>query len=63
MTYEYIVYKDIYYVPRAPSLCEARERDEFFKKHFEVEPMIVGPFEWEILSTKMEVSSVDTNEF
>jgi len=55
MTYTYIKYKDIYYVPRMPSLCEAREREEIFVKEFGVEPFIVGPFEWELLSTKFEM--------
>jgi len=55
MTYEFIIYKDRYYVPRAPSMCEARERNEAFKKHFETEPLIVGPFEWEMLSQKTAV--------
>ena len=55
MTYTYIIYNDIYYVPRMPSLCEAREREEIFVKEFGVEPFIVGPFEWELLSTKFEM--------
>lgn len=55
MTYEFIIYKDMYYVPRAPSICEARKRSEDFKKQFDVEPMIVGPFEWEMLSQKTAV--------
>ena len=55
MTYEFIIYKDTYYVPRTPSLCEAREREEVFKKQFNVEPLIVGPFEWEMLSQRTAV--------
>lgn len=55
MTYEFIIYKDVYYVPRAPSICEARKRSEDFKKHMNVETMIVGPLEWEMLSQKYNV--------
>tara|TARA_Y100000992_G_C21266171_1_gene494066 strand:+ start:611 stop:754 length:144 start_codon:yes stop_codon:yes gene_type:complete len=36
------------------SLCEAREREEIFVEAFGEEPFIIGPFEWEILSTKFE---------
>ena len=53
-TYTYINHNGIYYVPRMPSLCEAREREEIFVEEFGVEPFIIGPFEWEILSTKFE---------
>ena len=54
MTYEYIIYKDRYFVPRAPSMCEARERNEIFLEHLGVEPFIVSPLEWELLSVKVE---------
>ena len=54
MSYIYIVHNDIYYVPRMPSLCEAREREEIFVKEFGDAPFIVGPFEWELLSSKFE---------
>ena len=62
MTYAYIKYKDIYYVPRMPSLCEAREREEIFVKEFGVEPFIVGPFEWELLSTKFEMLTLEVSD-
>tara|TARA_R110002167_G_scaffold5660_2_gene26315 strand:+ start:83 stop:355 length:273 start_codon:yes stop_codon:yes gene_type:complete len=52
-TYVYIPHGDILYVPRAPSLCEARERGEFLEGKFDKDVMIVGPFEWEILSGKL----------
>jgi len=51
-TYVYIKHNGIYYVPRTPSLCEAREREEIFVEEFGEEPFIIGPFEWEILSSK-----------
>ena len=54
MTYVYILHNNIYYVPRTSSLCEAREREEMFVEEFGEEPFIVGPFEWEILSSKFE---------
>ena len=62
MTYAYIKYKDIYYVPRMPSLCEAREREEIFVKEFGVEPFIVGPFEWDLLSTKFEMLTLEVSD-
>jgi hypothetical protein len=62
MTYAYVKYKDIYYVPRAPSICEARRRSEYFKKHLDVEPMIVGPFEWELLATKFEMLTLEVKD-
>jgi hypothetical protein len=55
MIYEFIIYRQTYYVPRAPSLCEARERQEVFKEHFDTEPVIVSPLEWELLMTKTNV--------
>ena len=62
MTYIYIVHNDIYYVPRMPSLCEARAREEIFVKEFGDEPFIVGPFEWEILSTKFEMLTLEVSD-
>ena len=58
MTYAYIKYKDIYYVPRMPSLCEAREREERFVEEFGSEPFIIGPFEWEMLATKFPMLTI-----
>jgi len=55
MTYEFIIYNNHYYVPRAPSLCYARARQEAFMEHFEVEPVIISPLEWELLCTKTAV--------
>ena len=55
MTYEFIIYRESYYVPRAPSLCEARARQEAFIEHFNTEPVIVSPLEWELLLTKTNV--------
>lgn len=48
--YIYDEQKEFYYVPRAPSLCEARTRASIFMKHFGDEPLIVNPQTWEILS-------------
>lgn len=62
MTYTYIKHNDIYYVPRMPSLCEAREREEIFVKEFGAEPFIVGPFEWEIISTKFETLTLEVSD-
>lgn len=62
MTYRFIVYREIYYVPRSPSLCEARERNEVFQEHFGTEPVIVSPLEWELLSTKTNILTFHTND-
>ena len=62
MTYAYILYNEIYYVPRMPSLCEARARQDVFVKEFGEEPMIVGPFEWEILATKFEMLTLEVKD-
>ena len=62
MTYTYIKHNNIYYVPRMPSLCEAREREEIFVKEFGDEPFIVGPFEWELLSTKFEMLTLEVSD-
>lgn len=62
MTYEFIIYNDHYYVPRAPSLCEARERSKEFKKRFDVEPMIVSPLEWELLTTKFTILTLHVSD-
>ena len=45
-----------------PSLCEAREREEIFVKEFGDEPFIVGPFEWEILSTRLEILTLEVSD-
>ena len=61
MTYEYIIYNEHYYVPRAPSLCEARERHETFFEQFGAEPLIVGEHEWKLLSSKMDVLTLESS--
>ena len=58
MKYEFIIYKQFYYVPRLPSLCEARERNEVFIEHFNVEPLIVGDVEWNIMTDKLTVTTL-----
>ena len=62
MTYIYIVHNDIYYVPRMASLCEAREREETFVEEFGDEPFIVGPYEWELLSSKFERKILEVSD-
>jgi len=62
MTYIYIKYNDTYYVPRMPSLCEARERHEVFVEEFGQEPFIIGPFEWDLLSSKFESLSLKVGD-
>jgi hypothetical protein len=54
MTYEYIYdeEKGFYYVPRAPSICEARTRESLFLKHFGETPAIVSPSAWTLLKNR-----------
>ena len=62
MTYEYIIYNEHYYVPRAPSLCEARERSETFFEEFGSEPLIVGEHEWKLLMSRAEVLTLEASD-
>lgn len=60
--YVYIPYGDILYVPRAASLCEARDREDFLEDKFDKDVMVVSPFEWEILSGKMGFKTITTDD-
>ena len=48
--YAYVFKDGTYFVPRAPSFCMARERNDKFKSQLNVEPLIVNPREWELLT-------------
>ena len=48
--YAYVFKEGTYFVPRAPSFCMARERKSKFKSQLNVEPLIVNPREWELLT-------------
>ena len=48
--YSYILKNGTYFVPRAPTFCMARERNDKFKSQLNVEPLIVNPREWELLT-------------
>ena len=48
--YAYILKNGTYFVPRAPTFCMARERIDKFKSQLNVEPLIVNPREWELLT-------------
>ena len=48
--YAYIKKDGTYFVPRAPSFCMARERNDKFKSQLNVEPLIVNPLEWVLLT-------------
>ena len=52
---------NIYYVPRAASICEARSREEAFKKKFgdDIEVFIVSPFEWSYISSRGKVEILE----
>ena len=57
MKYSYIYdeSKNFYYVPRAPSVCEARVRGSIFMKHFGDEPLICSPQVWDMLKAKHKI--------
>ena len=59
--YQYILLeeKKRYYVPRAPSMCEARERDALFEKYLSVSPLIVNPRTWELLLKENKVKYLE----
>ena len=61
MTYEYVYDEDRewYYVPRAPSLCEAKTRSSIFKKHFGDDPLIVSPQVWEMMKSEHGVKYLE----
>jgi len=57
--YIYDEQKEFYYVPRAPSLCEARTRASIFLKHFGDEPLIVNPQTWEVLASEFKIKHLE----
>tara|TARA_B100000900_G_C20128267_1_gene532869 strand:- start:125 stop:313 length:189 start_codon:yes stop_codon:yes gene_type:complete len=61
MRYEY-VYNDkrnIYYVPRAASLCAARERDVLFEKYLGHSPIIISPTDWDLLLKEFKIKYLE----
>lgn len=63
MKYAYVKKGEYYYVPRAPSFCQARERNNLFESKMGVEPLIVGLAEWNMLTLteKVEYLVCNTN--
>jgi len=61
MNYIYIYdeRREFYYVPRAPSFCEAKTRSSIFMKHFGDEPLIVSPEAWEVLKEKFKTKYLE----
>lgn len=59
MKYAYIKKDEDYYVPRASSFCEARERNELFKSTLGVEPLVVGLFEWNYLTMTFTIEYLE----
>jgi len=61
MKHEYIYdnNREFYYVPRAPSFCEAKTRASIFLKHFGDEPLIVNPEAWEKLTEKFKIKYLE----
>jgi hypothetical protein len=62
MKYAYINKEEIYYVPRAPSFCQARERNELFQKILGIEPYIVGLAEWNYLTLQYSVEHLEVDD-
>ena len=61
MSYEYIYHekRNVYYVPRAPSMCAAREREVLFEKYFGDSPIIISPVDWEILLKQFKIKYLE----
>tara|TARA_R100000734_G_C3310990_1_gene101796 strand:- start:657 stop:845 length:189 start_codon:yes stop_codon:yes gene_type:complete len=61
MRYEYIFHekRKVYYVPRAPSLCAARERGVLFEKYLGDSPVIISPLDWEILLKEFKIKYLE----
>jgi hypothetical protein len=60
--YAYVLKDGTYFVPRAPSFCIARERNDKFKSKLNVEPLIVNPREWELLTKNNSVEYFETKD-
>jgi len=61
MIYEYILdeKKNFYYVPRASSLCDARERESLFLKYLGESPLIVSPKVWGFLLKEHKIKYLE----
>lgn len=60
MKYAYIIDdKGYYYVPRPNSVCAGQKRHEVFKQKLEVEPAIISPTAWELLSLRYETKILE----
>ncbi len=62
MKYAYIISNENYYVPRAPSFCQARERNDLFLEKLNIEPMVVSPAEWNILTSMCEIKYLEVDD-
>ena len=60
--YAYIIKNGTYFVPRAPTFCMARERNEKFKSQLNVEPLIVNPREWELLTRNNSLEYLENKD-
>ena len=60
MKYAYIIdEKGFYYVPRPNSVCGGQVRHQAFKEVLQVEPAIISPTAWELLSLRYEVKTLE----
>ena len=60
MKYSYIIdEKGFYYVPRPNSVCGGQARHRAFKEALQVEPAIISPTAWELLSLRYEVKTLE----
>ncbi len=61
MIYEYIFCEEAncYYVPRASSMCAARQRDSLFQKYLGESPVIISPMDWDILLKNFKIKYLE----
>jgi len=60
--YAYVIKDKNYFVPRAASFCQARERNAVFLEQLGVQPLIVSPFEWNIISSTNQVLYLEVDD-
>lgn len=60
MKYEYIIdERGCYYVPRPNSVCEGQKRHVVFKEKLGVEPSIISPTAWKLLSSRLDINVLE----
>ena len=60
MKYAYIIDdKGFHYVPRPNSVCGGQKRHQIFKEKLDIEPTIISPTAWELLSLRYEIKILE----